>query len=66
LSKNEYRTEAEAAPSAVANVVLPVAFLLVVVAVLAGLVFGGVVQGHAARVAPAQTSTSGSTIVIGQ
>jgi hypothetical protein len=66
LSSKEYRTEAEDAPSAVANVVLPVAFLLIVVAVLAGLVFGGVVQGHATRVAPVETSTTGSTILIEQ
>lgn len=46
------------------SVVLPVAVLLIVIAVVAGLVFGGVIQGHEERQGPEAPSTTQSTIVI--
>jgi hypothetical protein len=48
----------------VATVVLPVTILLAVIAIVAGLVFGGVVQGHAVRVGPEGPTSTVSTIVI--
>jgi hypothetical protein len=52
------------APSVVATVVLPVAILLTVIAIVVGLVFGGVLQGHSARVGPEAPTSTVSTIVI--
>jgi hypothetical protein len=43
---------------------LPVAVLLVVIALVCGLVFGGVVQGHKERVGPAAPPTTQPTILI--
>jgi hypothetical protein len=48
----------------VATVVLPVAILLTVIAIVVGLVFGGVLQGHSARVGPEAPTSTVSTIVI--
>lgn len=50
--------------SAAASVFLPVAVLVVAVAAVIGLVFGGVLQGHQERVGPQGTSTTQSTILI--
>lgn len=44
--------------------VLPVIVLLVVVALVAGLMWGGVIQGDAPRVGPAGSSTTESTVLI--
>ena len=46
------------------NVALPVALLLAVIAVLAGLVFGGVLQGEEKRTGPLDIPTTPSTIII--
>jgi len=46
------------------SVGLPVAVLLVVIAIVCGLVFGGVVQGHEERIGPAGPSTTQPTILI--
>jgi hypothetical protein len=43
---------------------IPLAMLVIVVAIVSGLVFGGVIQGHAERVGPAQSPTTESTILI--
>jgi hypothetical protein len=64
LGERGYNSGGGRAPSAVASVVLPVAILLIVVAVLTGLVFGGVVQGHAQRAGAGPSTTTESTIVI--
>jgi hypothetical protein len=48
----------------VPSVTLPVAVLLVVIAIVSGLVFSGVVQGHEERVGPAQPPTTQPTILI--
>lgn len=44
--------------------IVPVAVLLVVVAVVSGLVFGGVIQGDADRPAPEHPPTTPSTVLI--
>jgi FlaG/FlaF family flagellin (archaellin) len=64
VDDDDYPSQSSRAPSPVLSVVLPVALLLIVVAVVAGLVFGGVVQGHEERVGPAEPPTTQSTIVI--
>jgi hypothetical protein len=64
LSERSQQEEGGKGLSVVGSVVLPVAILLIVIAVVAGLVFGGVVQGHAERVGPGPSSTTVSTIVI--
>lgn len=46
------------------TLVLPVAVLLVVVAVVGGLLLSGLVQGHEARVGPAHPSTTRPTVLI--
>ncbi|OFW56515.1 MAG: hypothetical protein A2133_03270 [Actinobacteria bacterium RBG_16_64_13] len=43
---------------------LPLVVLVIVVAVVSGLVFGGVVQGHETREGPAQSSTTQPTVQI--
>jgi len=43
---------------------LPLVVLLVVVAVVSGLVFGGVLQGYESRPAPEQAPTTQSTVLI--
>jgi hypothetical protein len=43
---------------------VPVAVLVIVVAIVCGLVFGGVIQGHEPRVGPAQAPTTQSTVLI--
>jgi hypothetical protein len=64
LGERSYAREHGKASSALISVVLPVTTLLIVIAVLAGLVFGGVVQGSATRVGPGPTPTTEPTIVI--
>lgn len=48
----------------VVHVVLPVVLLFIVIALLAGLVFSGLLQGGAPRVGPGEAPTTRSTIVI--
>jgi len=43
---------------------LPVVVWLVVVGIVSGLVFGGVLQGDESRVGPAETPTTQSTVLI--
>ncbi len=43
---------------------LPIAALLIAVALVSGLVFGGVIQGDASRVGPTEEPTTESTILI--
>jgi hypothetical protein len=50
--------------SSVISVFLPVGILVVAVAVVSGLVFGGVLQGHGERVGPPGSSTTQPTILI--
>jgi hypothetical protein len=64
VGEHGHKSDGRRAPSAVASVVLPVALLLIVIAILAGLVLGGVVQGHAPRRGPGPSATTESTIVI--
>jgi hypothetical protein len=64
LGERSYKREGGRASSAVASVVLPVAILLIVIAILTGLVFGGVVQGHASRVGSGPSPTTEATIII--
>ncbi len=46
------------------KVALPVIVLLIVVAAVSGLVFGGVIQGDATRVGPEQVPTTQPTVLI--
>jgi hypothetical protein len=46
------------------SLVLPVAVLLVAVALLSGLVFGGVMQGRQPRSGPAGATTTEATVLI--
>jgi hypothetical protein len=46
------------------GMVLPVIVLLVAVAVVAGLVWGGIIQGDQTRVGPGQSTTTESTVQI--
>ena len=57
-----YRMFRQRTPSI--GITLPVIVLLVVVAVVSGLVFGGVLQGDETRVGPAQSPTTQSTIQV--
>ena len=50
--------------AALVNVALPVVLLFIVIGLLAGLVFSGVLQGNAERVGPSGPTTTQSTIVI--
>ncbi|MCE5253347.1 MAG: hypothetical protein LLG45_03920 [Actinomycetia bacterium] len=43
---------------------LPLVVLLIVVAVVSGLVFSGVIQGDESRVGPERTPTTQSTVLI--
>jgi hypothetical protein len=52
------------ATSRVRTLVLPLAVLVVVVAILSGLVLGGVVQGHEPRVSPEHAPTTQPTVEI--
>ena len=45
-------------------ITIPLAVLVIVVAIVSGLVFGGVIQGHAERVGPAGAPTTQPTILI--
>ena len=44
--------------------VLPVVALLVVIAIVSGLVFGGVIQGHQSRTGPSEPATTQPTVII--
>lgn len=46
------------------DVTLPIVVLLAVVAIVSGLLFGGVIQGHETRVGPEQAPTTQSTVLI--
>jgi hypothetical protein len=46
------------------SLTLPIVVLLVVVAIVSGLVFGGVIQGDESRVGPERTPTTPSTVLI--
>jgi len=50
--------------AALVNVALPMVLLFIVIALLAGLVFSGVLQGNAQRVGPSGPTTTPSTIII--
>lgn len=52
------------ATSRVRTLVLPLAVLVVVVAIVSGLVLGGVVQGHEPRVGPDHAPTTRPTVEI--
>jgi hypothetical protein len=45
-------------------VALPISVLIIAIAVVSGLVFGGVLQGHEERVGPSGSSTTQPTILI--
>jgi hypothetical protein len=45
-------------------IVIPLALLVVVVAIVSGLVLGGVIQGHQERTGPALPLTTESTVLI--
>lgn len=46
------------------TLVLPVAVLVIVVAIVSGLVLSGLVQGHQSRVGPAHAPTTQPTVLI--
>jgi hypothetical protein len=50
--------------SPVFGLALPLVVLVIVVAVISGLVFGGVIQGHQIRVGPGNAPTTQSTVQI--
>jgi len=50
--------------SVVLSVALPISVLIIAIAVVSGLVFGGVLQGHEERVGPSGSSTTQPTILI--
>ena len=43
---------------------LPVIALLVVIAIVSGLVFGGTIQGHQPRIGPSGAATTQPTVII--
>lgn len=45
-------------------ITIPLAVLVIVVAIVSGLVFGGVIQGHAERRGPIHAPTTESTVLI--
>lgn len=45
-------------------ITIPLAVLVIVVAIVSGLVFGGVIQGHAERRGPAEVPVTQPTILI--
>lgn len=47
------------------RIVIPLAVLVIVVAIVSGLVLGGVIQGHQDRVGPVTPLTTQSTQLIG-
>jgi hypothetical protein len=47
------------------KIAIPLAVLVVVVAIVSGLVLGGVIQGHQERLRPATPTTTQSTLLIG-
>jgi hypothetical protein len=46
------------------RLILPVVLLLVVIAIVSGLVFGGVIQGHESRTGPTGVPTTQPTVII--
>jgi hypothetical protein len=46
------------------HITIPVVVLMIVVAIVSGLVFGGALQGHAERVGPEQAPTTQPTVII--
>lgn len=58
------RSSRNAVSSPILSVVIPIALLLAVIAILAGLVFGGVLQGDKERNAPVDGPSTPSTIII--
>jgi hypothetical protein len=50
--------------AAIVGVGMPLVILLVVIGVVSGLVFAGVIQGHESRVGPEQAPTTRSTVLI--
>ena len=50
--------------AALINIALPVVLLFIVIALLAGLVFSGVLQGNVQRVGPNGSTTTQPTIII--
>ena len=64
MDEDEYTYEAPKALHSVLSVTIPLAVLLVVIAIVSGLVFGGVIQGDEERVGPAEPPTTQSTILI--
>lgn len=47
------------------KIAIPLAVLVIVVAIVSGLVLGGVIQGHKERVGPVTPVTTQSTVLIG-
>jgi hypothetical protein len=45
-------------------IIIPLVLLVIVVALVSGLVLGGVIQGHQERMGPALPPTTGSTVLI--
>ncbi len=64
MGSRDHPGEASRSFSAVLSVALPIAVLIVAIAVVSGLVFGGVLQGHEERVGPSGSSTTQPTILI--
>ena len=64
MARRDHPEEASRPFSAVLSVVLPIAVLIVAIAVISGLVFGGVLHGHEERVGPSGPSTTQPTILI--
>ena len=65
MTERQYRSDGRRAEKALGGVVLPVALLLIVIAVVSGLVVGGVIQGEAERTSGGPSTTTGPTIIIG-
>lgn len=64
MDEEQYSYQVFKPLSSFPSVALPVAVLLVVIAIVSGLVFSGAVQGHAERIGPAGPPTTQPTILI--
>jgi hypothetical protein len=61
-SEPTYQTYKTAEP--LHKIAIPLALLVIVVAIVSGLVLGGVIQGHQERLGPVTPSTTQSSLLI--
>jgi hypothetical protein len=64
VGDRDHGREGSRPSSAILTVILPIAVLIVAIAVVSGRVFGGVLQGQEERVGPSSSSTTLRTILI--